>query len=179
MLNALFGRELCKVDVLPTDRIYVFKYGEEERNVAVTRQLTECYRPTIFLRDFNIVDTGNEHGGAEHQTSPSSFAAIGSGFVCFQRTNPGGERVGVSLDQQALAETGRVHRPTSGLGNRMKLSIVEIRANHPRALASMSGILLSARQALEAKMDGGDLSGTGFRDWKRSSTTRSRRVNRD
>src|ERR1700754_858251 len=36
LLNALFGRDFCKVDVLPaTDRIYVFKYGEEEQNVPV------------------------------------------------------------------------------------------------------------------------------------------------
>ena len=41
LLNALFGRDFCKVDVLPaTDRIYIFKYGEEERNVAVNAQLT-------------------------------------------------------------------------------------------------------------------------------------------
>ena len=34
LLNALFGREFCKVDVLPaTDRIYIFKYGDEERTV--------------------------------------------------------------------------------------------------------------------------------------------------
>lgn len=30
LLNALFGRDFCKVDVLPaTDRIYEFKYGEK------------------------------------------------------------------------------------------------------------------------------------------------------
>src|SRR5882757_1786844 len=45
LLNALFGREFCKVDVLPaTDKIYVFKYAEEEQNVSVNAQLTECYR---------------------------------------------------------------------------------------------------------------------------------------
>src|SRR5438067_4236832 len=58
VLNALFGREFCRVDVLPaTDKIYVFKYGNEERDVHVNEKLTECYRPNIFLRDFNIVDT--------------------------------------------------------------------------------------------------------------------------
>src|ERR1043165_3947481 len=51
LLNSLFGREFCKVDVLPaTDRIYVFKYGEEEQNVPVNSQLTACYRTDFFLR---------------------------------------------------------------------------------------------------------------------------------
>src|SRR2546430_271694 len=43
VLNALFGREFCRVDVLPaTDKIYVFKYGDEERDVNVNEKLTEC-----------------------------------------------------------------------------------------------------------------------------------------
>src|SRR6185436_17637775 len=37
LLNALFGQEFAKVDVLPaTDRVYIFKYGNEERSVEVT-----------------------------------------------------------------------------------------------------------------------------------------------
>ena len=37
LLNALFGQEFCKVDVLPaTDRIYIFRYGAREETVDVS-----------------------------------------------------------------------------------------------------------------------------------------------
>src|SRR5215510_12213974 len=50
LLNALFGQEFAKVDVLPaTDRIYIFKYGEEERSVEVSPHLTERYQRIGFL----------------------------------------------------------------------------------------------------------------------------------
>jgi GTPase SAR1 family protein len=58
LLNALFGQEFAKVDVLPaTDRIYIFRYGDAERSVDVSPQLAERYLPIPFLRDFNVVDT--------------------------------------------------------------------------------------------------------------------------
>jgi GTPase SAR1 family protein len=58
LLNAVFGQEFCKVDVLPaTDKIYVFKYGEAEHDVPISEHLTERYRPIPFLKNFNIVDT--------------------------------------------------------------------------------------------------------------------------
>src|SRR3982750_3570003 len=50
LLNALFGQEFCKVDVLPaTDRIYIFRYGAEESSVEVSPQLTERHQPIAFL----------------------------------------------------------------------------------------------------------------------------------
>src|SRR3712207_4539155 len=58
LLNALFGQEFAKVDVLPaTDRVYIFRYGERESTVEVSPHLTERYQPIEFLRDFNVVDT--------------------------------------------------------------------------------------------------------------------------
>jgi GTPase SAR1 family protein len=58
LLNALFGQEFAKVDVLPaTDRVYIFRYGAEEKSVEVSPQVTERYLPIPFLRDFNVVDT--------------------------------------------------------------------------------------------------------------------------
>jgi GTPase SAR1 family protein len=58
LLNALFGQEFAKVDVLPaTDRIYIFRYGDAEKSLEVSPQLTERYLPIPFLRDFNVVDT--------------------------------------------------------------------------------------------------------------------------
>src|SRR6476620_12011760 len=70
LLNALFGQEFCKVDVLPaTDRIYIFKHGPREQNVDVASHVTERYQQIEFLRDFNVVDTpGTNTMVAEHQT---------------------------------------------------------------------------------------------------------------
>src|SRR3981081_2613446 len=51
LLNALFGRDFCKVDVLPaTDRVYVFKHGNPERDVPLSDHLTERYRNIDFLK---------------------------------------------------------------------------------------------------------------------------------
>ncbi len=75
LLNALFGREFAKVDVLPaTDRVYIFKYGEEETSVEVSSHLTERYLPIDFLRDFNVVDTpGTNTMVAQHQAITENF----------------------------------------------------------------------------------------------------------
>src|SRR2546430_1606299 len=41
LLNALFGHEFAKVDVLPaTDRICIFRYGAKEKVVDVSPQLS-------------------------------------------------------------------------------------------------------------------------------------------
>ena len=75
LLNALFGQEFCKVDVLPaTDRIYIFKYGPREQTIDVSAHVTERYQPITFLHDFNIVDTpGTNTMVAEHQTITENF----------------------------------------------------------------------------------------------------------
>jgi GTPase SAR1 family protein len=75
LLNALFGQEFAKVDVLPaTDRVYIFRYGEEEKSVEVSPQLNERYLPIPFLRDFNVVDTpGTNTMVAGHQTITENF----------------------------------------------------------------------------------------------------------
>jgi small GTP-binding protein len=75
LLNALFGHEFARVDVRPaTDRVYIFRYGSEEKSVEVSSQLTERYLPIPFLRDFNVVDTpGTNTMVAEHQSITESF----------------------------------------------------------------------------------------------------------
>jgi small GTP-binding protein len=75
LLNALFGQEFCKVDVLPaTDRIYIFKYGRQEQSIEVSAQVTERYEPINFLEQFNVVDTpGTNTMVAEHQTITENF----------------------------------------------------------------------------------------------------------
>ena len=57
-VNALFGKELCGVNVLPeTGKVIRYRYGEEERNEELSGMREERYRPLAFLSDFNIVDT--------------------------------------------------------------------------------------------------------------------------
>ena len=75
LLNALFGQEFCKVDVLPaTDRVYIFKHGAREESVDVSAQVTERYQPIAFLENFNIVDTpGTNTMVAEHQEITENF----------------------------------------------------------------------------------------------------------
>ena len=75
LLNALFGEEFAKVDVLPaTDRVCIFRYGDRENFIEVSPQLTERYLPVPFLRDFNVVDTpGTNTMVAEHQLITESF----------------------------------------------------------------------------------------------------------
>jgi small GTP-binding protein len=93
MLNALFGRDFCKVDVLPaTDRIYVFKYSENEHDVQVSEHVTTRYRRIDFLKDFNIVDTpGTNTIVANHQEITENFVPMADLIVfVFSVTNPWG-----------------------------------------------------------------------------------------
>jgi GTPase SAR1 family protein len=75
LLNALFGHEFARADVLPaTDRIYIFRHGPEEKAVEVSPQITERYLPIAFLRDFNVVDTpGTNTIVTAHQTITENF----------------------------------------------------------------------------------------------------------
>jgi GTPase SAR1 family protein len=75
LLNALFGQEFAKVDVLPaTDKVCIFRYAPEEKQVEVTSKLIERYLPIAFLRDFNVVDTpGTNTMVEEHQTITEDF----------------------------------------------------------------------------------------------------------
>ena len=58
LLNALFGREFCRADVLPaTDRVTLFRYGKKSKDKKLKGEVLECSRPIGFLKDFRIVDT--------------------------------------------------------------------------------------------------------------------------
>ena len=101
LLNALFGQEFAKVDVLPaTDRVYIFRYGEEETSVEASPQLTERYQPIAFLRDFNVVDTpGTNTMVAEHQTITESFIPRADLILfVFSVTNPWTQSAWTLLD---------------------------------------------------------------------------------
>ncbi len=75
LLNALFGNQFAKVDVLPaTDRVYIFRYGAEEKTSEVSPTVTERYLPIPLLRDVNVVDTpGTNTIVKEHQTMTEEF----------------------------------------------------------------------------------------------------------
>ena len=93
LLNALFGKDFCRVDVLPaTDRVNVFKYGDQARDVPVSPSLVERYQPIPFLRDFNIVDTpGTNTIVADHQTITEQFVPQADLIVfVFSVVNPWG-----------------------------------------------------------------------------------------
>ncbi len=93
LLNALFGKDFCRVDVLPaTDRINVFKFGEQARDVTVSPSLVERYQPIPFLRDFNIVDTpGTNTIVADHQTITEQFVPQADLIIfVFSVVNPWG-----------------------------------------------------------------------------------------
>jgi small GTP-binding protein len=91
LLNALFGRDFCKVDVLPaTDRIYEFKYGETDYDVQISDHITALHRRIEFLKNFNIVDTpGTNTIVANHQEITENFVPMADLIVfVFAVTNP-------------------------------------------------------------------------------------------
>ena len=93
LLNALFGKDFCRVDVLPaTDRVNVFKYGEQARDVPISPSLIERYQPINFLRDFNIVDTpGTNTIVSDHQTITEQFVPQADLIIfVFSVVNPWG-----------------------------------------------------------------------------------------
>jgi GTPase SAR1 family protein len=75
LLNALFGHEFARADVLPaTDRVCIFRYGEQEKTVEISPQIIERYLSIPFLRDFNVVDTpGTNTMVAAHQSITENF----------------------------------------------------------------------------------------------------------
>ncbi len=101
LLNGLFGQEFARVDVLPaTDRVYIFRYGDEQKSVEVSPQLTERYEPIPFLRDFNVVDTpGTNTMVPQHQTITETFIPRADLVLfVFSVTNPWTQSAWALLD---------------------------------------------------------------------------------
>ena len=101
LLNALFGEEFCKADVLPmTDKICLFKHGPEARDIPVSDTFQELYRPNEFLKDFNIVDTpGTNSIVDEHQDITERFVPLADLVIfTFSVTNPWGATAWSLLD---------------------------------------------------------------------------------
>ena len=93
LINGLFGRDLCRVNILPeTDRVLWYRYGSPARDAEVTPLLEERYRPIEFLRDFNLIDTPGTNSIAQgHQDITEKFLpAADLVLFVFPVTNPWG-----------------------------------------------------------------------------------------
>ncbi len=93
LLNGLFGRELCKVNILPeTDRVIWYRYGAPPRDVSTTPSLEERFRTIEFLRDFNLVDTPGTNSVVKgHQEITQRFLPVADLILfVFPVTNPWG-----------------------------------------------------------------------------------------
>jgi predicted GTPase len=93
LINGLFGRELCKVNILPeTDRVIWYRYAEHSHDLATTPSLEERYRPIEFLRDFNLVDTpGTNSIVRGHQEITERFLPVADLILfVFPVSNPWG-----------------------------------------------------------------------------------------
>jgi len=75
LINALFGQELCRVNVLPeTDQVFWYKFGGTSRDVPTVPMLEERFRPFGFLRDFTVIDTpGTNSNVRGHQEITARF----------------------------------------------------------------------------------------------------------
>ena len=162
LLNALFGQEFCKADVLPaTDRIYVFKYGEQARDVPIAEHLTERYLPIKFLKDYQIVDTpGTNTIVANHQAITEGFIPVADLILfVFSITNPWAasawdmlrligqqwrKNLVFVLQQSDLRDPGEV----AAIIRHLDQTILQILGSSRPVFA------VSAKKALEAKLSG-------------------------
>lgn len=93
LINGLFGRELCRVNILPeTDRVLWYQFGNPARDVEITPVLEERFRPIEFLRDFNLIDTPGTNSIVEgHQDITARFLPSADLILfVFPVTNPWG-----------------------------------------------------------------------------------------
>ncbi len=91
LLNALFGREVCRADALPaTDRVHRFMFGLEPTDLESGRALIEHHRSDNFLRDFQLVDTpGVNSIDPRHNEIAAGFVPLADVvFYVFPVTNP-------------------------------------------------------------------------------------------
>jgi GTPase SAR1 family protein len=162
LLNALFGQEFCKIDVLPaTDKIYIFKYADIERDISIAEDITERYRPIEFLKNFNIVDTpGTNTIVSRHQDITTSFVPLADLIIfVFSVVNPWGgsawdflrvlghgwKKNIVFVLQQADLRTPEEVR---SIIQHLEQTILQILGSSRPIFA------VSAKQALQAKLDG-------------------------
>jgi small GTP-binding protein len=160
LLNALFGENICKVNVLPeTDRVIWYKYGEERRDIEVTDVLLERFTPVDFLKDFNLVDTpGTNSVEKSHQEIFERFMPVTDLLLfVFPVSNPWGAATWDFLCRQSNDVLHKVVFLLQQCDQRDPEDIPVI-LNHLRDLAlKRIGIIppvfpVSAKMAYEGKM---------------------------
>ncbi len=93
LINGLFGRDLCRTNILPeTHRVLWYQYGEHATDAEVTPMLEERHRPIGFLRDFNLIDTPGTNSIVQgHQEITARFLPTADLILfVFPVTNPWG-----------------------------------------------------------------------------------------
>lgn len=93
LLNALFGFELCPVDVLPTtNHFYHYSHCPVVLDQPLVDDNEECLRSASFLRHFELIDTpGTNSGNPEHEEKLIQRAGKADLILCvFPVANPWG-----------------------------------------------------------------------------------------
>lgn len=111
LLNGLFGRELCEMNVLPeTEQVHWYRWGETKKDVAVTETLQERYRPIEFLKKFNLVDTpGTNSVVKDHQGITERFLPVADILLfVFSVSNPWGAATWDLISKLSKDQLGNV-----------------------------------------------------------------------
>lgn len=160
LLNGLFGRELCKANVLPeTEKVQWYRWGKKDKNVDVTDTLQERYRPIDFLQDFNIVDTPGTNSVVKgHQAITERFLPVADILLfVFPVNNPWGAATWDFVSKLSKDHLGNVAFVLQQKDLREQKDI-DLIIEHLRTLAvqkigaSPQVFPVSARMALEAKL---------------------------
>jgi GTPase SAR1 family protein len=159
LVNGLFGKELCKVNVLPeTEKVHWYRWGKEAKTVNTTPTLEERYRPIDFLQDFNIVDTpGTNSVVPGHQPITERFLPVADLLLfVFPVSNPWGAATWqfiARLPQEQLQNVAFVLQQAD-LRSKEDLAVI---LEHMRTLAEQKTgarpevFPVSGKMAMEAK----------------------------
>ncbi len=93
LLNSLFGRDICRVNVLPeTNKVIRYQYGGVPRHWEVNDVFEERHLPMKFLQDFILVDTPGTNSAIHgHEEIVTDFMELAELILCvFPVTNPWG-----------------------------------------------------------------------------------------
>lgn len=170
LLNALFGSDLCTVNVLPeTDRVIRYRYGATSRDVTTSPSFEERFRPIDFLRDFNLIDTPGTNSPAEgHAETIRNFLPLADLILfVFPVTNTWGAATWNLISELAperLARTAFVIQQS----DQREAADLKVIAEHMSELSLKKiGMIppifpVSGKMAFEAKLAGRTYQESGF-----------------
>ncbi len=172
LLNALFGREVCRADTLPaTDRVHQFRFGLASADRESGTALVEHYRPMNFLRDFQLVDTpGVNSTDARHNEIAAEFVPLADVVLfVFPVTNPWSASSWEFLEKIQRRWLRHVVLIVQQIDLRDTKEVDDITAHlrkmcHERLKDDVPIFAVSAKQALEVKTTAGPHDGL----WEKS-----------